>query len=75
MASHKQVGHRPLWKEEVFMISVLVWVPPKADPEARIQVQVVYLGKASKGVEKCYRKEGSRWKVHYTPATLLNDWR
>ena len=39
------------------MISVLVWVPLTADPEARIQVQVVYLGKASKGVEKCY-KEG-----------------
>lgn len=31
---------------------ISVWVFPNADPEAWIQVQVVYLGKTSKGVEK-----------------------
>lgn len=31
-------------------------LPPKADPEARIQVQVVYLGRTSKGMEKCSKE-------------------
>ena len=40
------------------MISSLVCVAPKVDPEARIQVQLVYLGEASKGVRSITRKEG-----------------
>lgn len=54
------------------MISVQVL--PDADPEERIQAQIVYLGKPSKGVEKCHKERKAAYeRCTINAATVLND--
>lgn len=54
------------------MISVQVL--PDADPKERIQEQIVYLGKTSKGVEKCHKeRKAAHERCTLNVATILND--